>query len=172
MEILPEKMEYVLVDEEGEPVMDGNEYKKESFKEIFHDAMVFRYGDRCISHERKYWIQKYKTWFDPITVSTLAKKYAIWMQDKEYDINYANLKETVTTTRTEPVRNPNVSTEKPSGRDYMERTFLQPAGPLGAANIIKDSMDSIENPLTMELMAMERMFLNEHIIEDLMGCRF
>lgn len=169
MDILPEKMEYVVVDSEGQPVMDGDEYKTESFKEILHAGMVTKYGDRCINHERKYWVQKYRTWFDPVLTSTLAKKFAIWMQDKELDVNYANLTETIENVQVKPVRNASSELEIPSTRDTTTRRFLQPSGPLGAANIIRESMESIENPLTVELYAMERMFVNETIIEDLMG---
>src|SRR5678815_5034541 len=75
-EILPDTMEYFLVDDEGKPVITNGVEKKESFKEVIHDTMIQMYGDRCINEELEYWVQKNKAWFDPLLVSVLGKKYS------------------------------------------------------------------------------------------------
>lgn len=167
-EILPTDMTYIVVNEHGKPIIENNVEKRESFREIVHETMVYMYGDRCINAEIEYWIQKYKTYFDPLIVSTLGKKMSIWMQNREFELDYVNIKETSTNTRIEPVRNASIDNEKPSTKDISERTYVQPVGAMGTAIKMRDSMNSIKNPLTTELYGMEKMFIDESIIERVM----
>ncbi len=168
-EILPEKMEYFVVDEHGKPIIENGIEKKESFRDIVHETIIWIYGDRCINAEVEYWIQKYKTWFDPLMVSTLGKRYSIWMQNREFELDYVNLKEKNTVTRIEPVRNASLLDETPSTKDISEREFIQPTGAMGTAIKMRDSINAINNPLMKELYGMEQMFINEGIIERIMG---
>lgn len=179
-----ELIEEVILDELGEPlppydvfdlvlpavmpydyVLDADgTVELRDFREAFLYSMTARFQDRVLNTCPKYWVNKYRAFFTSNWVATVGKKYSIWQQNHELDINYANLTETITNEHTEPVRNASAN-DTPSTKDVMTRRFIQPSGPLGAANIIKDSMDSIDHPFTQELDKMEKWFVNEKIME-------
>lgn len=170
-EILPVSMEYFVVDDEGKPIITAGVEEKKSFKEVVHESMIQMYGDRCINERLEYWIQKNKAFFNPMLVSELGKKYSIWMQNREFELDYVNIQERNVNTRIEPVRNASSSSESPSTKDIFERSYKQPVGAMGTAIKVRDSMNAIKNPLTVELYFMEKMFIAECIIERMMKCR-
>lgn len=170
-EILPDIMEYFVVDDEGKPIITNGVEEKASFKEVVHDSMVQMYGDRCVNEELEYWVQKNKAWFNPLLVSELGKKYSIWMQNREFELDYVNIQEKTVNTRIEPVRNASSSSETPSTKDILERSYKQPVGAMGTAIKVRDSMNAIKNPLAVELYFMEKMFIAECIIERMMKCQ-
>jgi len=161
--LLPKVMPYkIVVDADG--TLEDADFRKD-----FYDAFVEKFGDRVLNTEWPYWVQKYKKYFTVDWISTVGKRYGIFIQDMEYDINYANLTETVRYEHTEPVRNASAG-DTPSFIDETTRRFIQPAGPLGAANIIKDSMDAIKHPFTEEFEKMGAWFVNELLLESV-PCR-
>lgn len=170
-EILPDTMEYFVVDDEGKPTITAGVEEKKSFKEVVHESMVQMYGDRCINEELEYWVQKNKSWFNPLLVAELGKKYSIWMQNRDFELDYVNIQEKSVNTRIEPVRNASSSTETPSTKDIFERSYKQPVGAMGTAIKIRDSINAIKHPLINELYAMEVMFISECIVERMMKCR-
>ena len=158
-ELLPDTMPYKIVVDADGTLEDAD------FRADFYDAFVQKFQDRVLNCKTDYWLQKYKKYFTPDWIATVGKRYGIFIQDMEYDINYANLTETVKYEHTEPVRNASAG-DTPSFVDETTRRFIQPAGPLGAANIIKDSMDSIKHPFTEELEKMSAWFVNEMLLES------
>lgn len=157
--VLPDTMTYPHVLDEF-----TGETEPRSFKEALLSALTTRFQHRQLNESKEYWVQKYSKTFTPVWVDTVGKRYAIWMQDRELDVNYANITETHTLEHIEPVRDASFA-DTPSTKDISTREFKQPSGPLGASDIISKSMDSIHHPFTRELEMMEKWFINEKLAE-------
>lgn len=143
-------------------------YKDEDvdFRSRLYNAIYDMYGDDHVGYcsiTKFSLLLKKKCTLEKI--NTLGKQLSIYDQNRESDVDYANFENTQTSEIEElPDTVYDSSKKYLTQKQTLTNKMVQPSGPLGAATLIKDSMNAISNPIVDFVNGLSELFIPVEVI--------